>query len=681
VVESAPNRPEVPPLNCRPLITLEEVDVALGVVGQLASIPEFARGEACTEVLADDTNLFVRIEPGDPDDFEPDAQLMGVSGEPVSEVGDEAIWFGGEEAEDGGDVGALSVRQNTPLGVLHYRITLGRPDLDSAAQLEIAKTLALNALPRFPGVEVEEPPPRVIPPPEPVDISSHGYVENLLEKEADGEWTRGEGLVATLRLLVGEADPSEVLRHPDLLDIGSGVVGMAREYLEDGDDPTALSEIGRLLAVLVQQPTRSETVGVSSPFVGGDPTALSEIGRLPAVLVQQPTRSETVGVSSPFALATSQRLITPILLQTPEDECLPYYGQEDNCWRWVDIEPEKYGEGTYRLMGPQRGSGWESSHVNLLERAMIKTLAKLHDLGVPPPPMDLVMTPQPGLGMWIDGDPDGCTAGVTTGIQQFAAEREDLAEQAAAWLIAGCSLRSAHFPDGSVARDAWPNAGAWFLSDVVYPDAQLEQARTLPAALEEVETSRSMLDYNTPNWAFLEDVGSIGKALDLLKSPATGLGSFSGIDDLIHQYAEHLTAGKIADQGKPHGYTPPHRTESLSSPGKLFAEVTAFRALRIEVSVDGGEYACVSFPTYAHLVSWSPGSVGSDASWSQALPETLDGKAVFIVTSTVNGQFVIDVSDFVADPDDCEDDKNLDEGPDPLEAPCPIDCPPSRYFH
>ena len=188
-------RPDVPAVDCEPLFTVEEVDEALGwSIGDDRPGPILtARGEVCLHRLLNDSDVFVQIQPGTPADFEPGASVIGVSGEAVPAVGDEARWFGGEDSEAGGDVGALSVRQNTSLGAIHYRIFLGRPDLDSAAQREIAKTLALNALPRFPGVEV-------------------GYVNNLLVKEEAGEWTRGEGLVATLSLFAGEAEATQILR-------------------------------------------------------------------------------------------------------------------------------------------------------------------------------------------------------------------------------------------------------------------------------------------------------------------------------------------------------------------------------------------------------------------------------------------------------------------------------------
>jgi hypothetical protein len=94
-------------------------------------------------VLDDDEDFYVEIGPGAPADFEPSAELSGVSAEAVTGVG--ARWFTG--AEDG--VGVLSVQQLTLLGVLHYRVIVSRPGLAGSEQLEILRTLALAGSARW----------------------------------------------------------------------------------------------------------------------------------------------------------------------------------------------------------------------------------------------------------------------------------------------------------------------------------------------------------------------------------------------------------------------------------------------------------------------------------------------------------------------------------------------------
>lgn len=330
-----PERPAVPTVDCGPLLTLEEVDDALGwSIGDDRAGPiEIARGEVCRHRLADDQDVFVQIQPGEPGDFEPGASVIGVSGEPVPAVGDEARWFGGEGSEAGGDVGALSVRQDTSLGALHFRIFVGRPDLDSAAQLEIAKTVALAALPRFPGVEV-------------------GYVNNLLVKEEAEEWTRGEGLVATLSLFAGEVEAAQVLLNPELVDFsGTGVIRMAREYLEDGPDAEAKTEIARLLEHLILTREQLEAMaGIGPPTVARGLQAIS--------------------------FGTARRA----------DDCQTYFGSPAPCMVETHISrelDEMFGEGKYVLFVPEEElqTGWTDEHVLWAKTAIKKSAIAYEALG------------------------------------------------------------------------------------------------------------------------------------------------------------------------------------------------------------------------------------------------------------------------------------------------------------
>ncbi|MGD2044432.1 MAG: hypothetical protein PVJ28_12340, partial [Acidimicrobiia bacterium] len=73
-----PNRPEVPQVDCRTLLTNDEVDEALFGEGDTSGprgFFTFARGETCLHEPDDDSGHFIQIEPGDPSDFEANAQL------------------------------------------------------------------------------------------------------------------------------------------------------------------------------------------------------------------------------------------------------------------------------------------------------------------------------------------------------------------------------------------------------------------------------------------------------------------------------------------------------------------------------------------------------------------------------------------------------------------------------
>lgn len=113
---------------------------------------------------------------------------------------------------------------------------------------------------------------------EPFDRSSISFVDNLLVKVEAGEWTLGQGLVASLRLMVGEIDASSVLRHLELANYeGTGIVAMAYEYLEDGPDADARAEILRLLDLAVFSNERLESMAgldAQSPALNGAPFGL-----------------------------------------------------------------------------------------------------------------------------------------------------------------------------------------------------------------------------------------------------------------------------------------------------------------------------------------------------------------------------------------------------------------------
>jgi hypothetical protein len=363
-------RPDVPPVVCEPLITDHEVDDALGVTG-LPSMMRFAGGEACREALALDGEVFIEILPGGPGDFEPGASLIGISGQPVSGVGDEALWFGGTTAEGGGNVGTLSVRQDTSLGVLHFRITLGRPDLDSTAQLEIAKNVALSALPRFPGVKA-------------------GYVDNLLVKVEAGEWTRGEGLVATLGWFAGEVEAASVLRHPELVGFaGTGMIRMAREYLEGGPDTEAKAEIGRLLEYLFPSRERLE--------------AMTGIGASAMALGIQ---------AASFDLAQDA------------GGCAAYWGGGDPCIteavspKLDEMFPEKY-----KLWVPEESTqnteGWTDEHILWALEAMESAAIDEESKGEMPERVDIMLTPFDGSTAMTDDDGDACSINLNKPMQQL----------------------------------------------------------------------------------------------------------------------------------------------------------------------------------------------------------------------------------------------------------------------
>ena len=242
-------RPDIEPIRCGPLLDFADLDPVFDTTAYLT----IGKGESCRHELVDDRSVFVRIEPGHPTDLLDGGTYEGESGLAVDGPGDVAFWFPAAST--------LVVAAEGNLGIVIFRVTVEVPRLDTAGRLTAANALAASALPRFPGVEappLPRPEEELEPPPESGDTSSFGYVQNLLERERAGEWTRGEGLVATLSLLTGDAQPTDVLRDPTIEDVGTATIELATEYLTAEPSSQQAPELEALLDRLLWVPTLQE---------------------------------------------------------------------------------------------------------------------------------------------------------------------------------------------------------------------------------------------------------------------------------------------------------------------------------------------------------------------------------------------------------------------------------------
>lgn len=656
-----PELADVPLLSCGPLLTNDDIEEALGLsdrpAGERSSFG-LARGESCGEQLAVDERFFVRIEPGAPGDFDPGVGLLGVPGEAVSAVGDDARWFGGAGAEGGGTVGALSVRQSTTLGELHFRIVLGRPDLSSAEQLAEARKVALGALTRFPGAVVtfER---------EQVDRSDVSFVDNLLVKEAAGEWTLGEGLVATLKLFAGELDEASVLRNSDLLfPEGTGIFAMAYEYLDDGPDVEAKSEISRLLDRLV--------------FSNEQLEAMAGIG--------QPTAAH------PGQLAVGAA-------RGPEEDCLEFFFGEvisgvGPCleFEFSPLLDDLYA-GEYRVFRPASSipaAGWTEDHYRRALVAMEETVQIYAEMGELPSVNIVFSVAGPGYATAYSQAGEPCGVVLYTKLVGF---KPNDFKQVVAHELAHCFQEETFTEQNQVDNETakWREEGlADFLSNVVYPKNNLEW-RTLEK-LAAAELATTLFDRSYSNAVFFQHlqnfVGNDG-VFDVVRNlPTSGgrpqqeddLAAYGGIEPLLHTFAQGLTDADIADSG---GGSVPYDALAdaipISGPIVLLDDPPRFGVVRLHLVVDPGKYACVEYEENGELrSSWRTGEPGSSGgSWSDDLPESLEGEAVFVVTTTEKGStFTVSVTD-VDDEPECEDEE--DEGSVP--TPCPLECPPSEYYY
>ncbi len=646
---------QVPPLDCTELITTEEMFSALGA-DEDPSIVDGAsgstRGEICRQTLAKGEDWFVEISPGGPVDFEPNSTLLGVVGEPVTEAGDEARWFGGEEADGRGAWGVLAVKQASQHGRIYFRIFLGRPDLQSAEQLAKAIDLALMAVPRFPGVEVETP---AVPVPEivrfteePADTSSLGLDSFLLAGEASGVWTRGEGLIAMLDAMSDENKLASTLGGVDLVEeSGSLLIMMARSYIQNGDDPELQTEIADLLDELT----------ISDEELADRTSAGSGTGLLLSLM----TFAEEDPCADPEAGCLEIQPLPPI----------------------PGVPDEKYV-----LYSPLDDSEWSGRHVEIVKRAIIETARKYEPLGEMP---TVAVHLEAGFGLLhVDSGRNDCKVHMYENIAEQLAGDGQQFQQLVAREMAYCFLatefRALIAPDPAAAS-WWVKGMATYLSGHVYPAANAEHVN-LPAGLAKIELSSTLGDRSVTNWVFFEylhsELGVEGNLATISGFPPGGnhlaaLAAYSDTPDQFHGFELALTDSNVSDLGPGTvPYEPRSWDLNVFVPVEATFAVPAFGVRRIRVEVADGKLACFETSASGDLrSSWRAGPPGEPGDWSGDDPPFLEGEQTLVVTTLESDvSFTLLVTEVVED-GDC--------GEDPVPTPTTLGdcggCPPSQYFY
>jgi len=613
--------------------------------------------EVCIQMLEADESYFVEISPGGPSDFGAGAQLIGTSGEEVSDVGDEALWFGGSDADDGGVYGVIVVREETQHGTLYFRVLIGRPDVDEATQRQLAIQLANTALPRFPGVEVELPPETeaelvTFDEGQPPDTSNLSLVDNLLAKEERGEWTRGGGLVASLGLVAGEVDQSAVHAHSELFDqSATPVILLAREYVETGDNPVARSELERLLDDLTL--SREEL----------------------DLLTDAPSASGLLVSAIPVA-------------QENDDPCV--VDPVENCLSLVPLSqrfgvpPDKY----HLYADLSQNSAWTEDDLEVAKQTILDAAQKYEALGTIP--ATTVFLQAGGDELYTDADRDDCEVYIYDGLAGADPDdnefRQVIAREMAFCLILG------EFYDLILADTEntlwWSRGLADYLSGYVVPSANVEH-RKLPETLAEIELSTTFDERSRTNWIFFEYLhpihGAEGNLALISGFPQGGdhiaaLAAYSEIPELFHDFEQALTDANVPDQGS--GTVPfqPRAWElSIIAPVETTLTLPPFGVRRIHITVPDDLYACFeTFETGEAKSSWRPGVPGEAGSWEDGPPVALQAETMLVVTAVKPGaEFVLDVAKVSDDPD-CNQEE--EQSPPTTLGDCGI-CGPSRYYH
>ncbi len=687
------DHPDVESIDCNLLLTQDERDDALGT-WERDDIPaslHFSRGEFCSEEFDGEPEFFVRIEPGEPEDFLPGTQIDGVTGVEVAGVGDAARWYDSE-------AGTLSVGVESELGILIYRIVLGRPDVTSEERLEIAKTLAGHALSRFPGVEPPPPPEPEITTFEapPVDLPPNTWVGQILAAEESGEMTRGEAIVQTLRVFLGELNPEEGPGGGAPADWSSSrVIAMARDYTMTGPDDEVRAEVGALLDRLLPplDDLRAVTAVPDPEPEGADGGDGGDGEESAAVFAPRPMLAR-----SPLAA------IAPAQDDQPVPDYCEQFGVAPPCLVEIQVPAlEQQWPGKYSVIRPTSEvfDGWDTPTIDLVLAALAESVTKYEAYGESEmPPTTLLLSTFANNPTAVHTEFHGgqdCTVGVwPQGPNTSDAARY---QQLIATAIAQCLIANTFRDQNPLEFNQtqwWSDALAVVLSDTVYPLAGKESE--LAPRLRDVDLQLTLLQRRYENWAYFElltqqmSVENVFVAVRGLDASLDGV-----FADFWHDFNVDLSDGIIHDaSGTGPAFVP--RKEEVVITGPITFDLTPSRffSARGHMSVANGQKACAEYDLTGDIVAtWRPGDVGPPAGgWSEDLPvEFSGGDILILVTATADdADFVMRVTRVVDVDDECEEEDETDEGDAGADASgggsgeaeppgvCQLECEPSDYY-
>ncbi|MCP3973172.1 MAG: DUF3558 domain-containing protein [bacterium] len=657
-------------------------------------------------------------------DFEPQAEIDGIIGAAIPGIGDQAVWF--EDVPGGGsfasphDTDIVSVRAGRAM----FRIVIALPDLEPAEQRATAFYLALAALTHLPGADSEVIPEFI----ETVDHSNLGFVDNLLAKEADGEWTLGQGIVATLELFAGETGAAGVLRNEELADdSGTEIMRMAQAYVEVGADDATRQEIVRLLDILAL-PTlllsedladeAQKSMLTASP---GNPSsdALSTFRFTSRNLLQvDDEEDEEDELQDPDEPGTEGGEGNAPPPEVPEDE--GYLPPHDGPWPtgvcgdaggngWK-ANPAYSREGVDLLKAqvvyPETGltPGWTDLHLTWTYLAIEETL----DLyGADSSPcLHVLLSVQGGSSSYVLDATATPVCGIflNTPMQnrQEAQFKQEIARD-----IAHCIVPVVWPDQFAVAsftnRRWWNGSLAEFLSNMVYPDPTCSYGRCdlewrLSGTLSAQEIAIPMMDRQDANWLFFQHLlwlQGLEGVIDLVdRIPGSSnpidhqkaMAGITGMNDVFHRFAEALSDSSVQDSGGGTiAYNPPAERIPVSGKATIQRSPEPFGTKRLHLTINSGPFACIkSTASESVILTYRPGGPGSSGAGSAWEPFPTDetaysGELVVVATTTEpDGTFSLEVTE-VREDSECEEEKEEPKQEEQPDLPCGL-CGPSDYY-
>jgi hypothetical protein len=503
----------------------------------------------------------------------------------------------------------------------------------SASSATPTARLSASPAPSGPGAETIA---QLWPSPAPPRPS---LVEILLQKESQG-WSRGQGLVAALDVVLGGPDDGGLLGARDPADDdGTGLVDLAESYVAETTSDPAL--VGLVQARLDRLVFSHDTLQrMSRPALGIGPArpAAFMFGGLGVDVAQGPS-------CDAFFAGTQ--------IPAGTTKCL-------------DSITVTIGGDKYAVYWPSAGmpqGGWTQEFEQLALTALKQTIPVYKTMGSIES-VDLMLRPVTNpIGLAAtNGYKQPCAVSVYPDARMFTGERF---KQLLAHELGHCFQFLTYGEAGFLyPYRAWREEGlATYLSNVVYPQANLEYTKLPETNQTELLTTLFQRSYgNEPFFQYLagrvggaervvDDMGTLPMVNDLA-AQAVGLAAIPDMESIYHDFVKAWTDGTIADDG---GGTMP--TKGLSQAVSITGPASPF--VSSQPSAFGLDRYLIFAPPNgaAEIAATASGTAGKEAARSVSgktwgtLPDTMPSKCdaelwYLLVTTTTPGgghQYRVDV--------------------------------------
>ncbi len=477
------------------------------------------------------------------------------------------------------------------------------------------------------------------------DWAPTSYVENLLVKERMGDWTRGEGLVATLRMFAGEVEPAAVIDKTGLVTAeGTGILRLVREYLDDGLDPNAQAEITRLLGELVFSEAQLEAMAEDVP-------------------------------------AAAMAKITVATSQTAQEDCAAFFKGDEvppGVSKCLQKDSLTVNGKEYRLYAPAPTlpqAGWTEDHYTWTKEAITDAVTAYDLLGTPPsfevPPALVVFSVRSNGIVAMDTADwlNPCIVTVYTPSQtlSLAEFKFDVAHE-----FAHCLQGKVFFDQNGAGYEStqWREESlAHYLANWVYEDTQIEWQWL--GVLQARELVNTVVERHYDNFAFFQHlanaVGNQG-IFDLVKklptkggkaAQAARLSEYGDMATIYHDFVEALSDRTLRDTNRrviPYTIGPSNQFYVNVTGRRLIEEdLDAFGVLRYLLVTDPDfETDMTSIKKEKTRASAKP--PGRSGEWGEVpvtLPHGCLDSQVVATTTKPNGRFDLDIGELRETPGRC----------------------------